>query len=190
MTNKKHQKSASSNGIIRYAHVKEFQAILYNDFNGTPLKVTFLSNRWWVTSPCDTLVPLKDYFCGEDISFNFLCGAADKVGALALAKMLGKALGNPEGKVDEVMRQRVASLKRLGVTLDVKDEPLVLELKVFPNEKGSYRRGKFSAWCHLAGNLCEMLFDIDAFDSKTDAEEWARFYFDYLEELGIEFTII
>lgn len=167
-----------------------YQAVVYDDFAATPLLVTFLGNRWWVTTYGERLQPLKDYIDNEDINFNFLCEATDKVGALALAKMLGKALGNPEGKVDEVMRQRVASLKRLGVTLDVKDEPLVLELEVFPNEKGSWRQGQFSAWCHLAGNICEMVFDIDAFDSKKDAEEWARFYFDYLEELGIEFTII
>ena len=52
------------------------------------------------------------------------------------------------------------------------------------------RQGKYSVWCHLAGNFCEMLFDIDAFETKKDAEEWSHYLFDYLEELGVEFTII
>ena len=186
MTNKKHQNSASPNSIIRYAHVKEFQAIVYNDFDGTPLKVTFLGNRWWVTTSGEKLQPLEDYFDDEDINFNFLCGADDKVGALALAKMLGKALENPEDKVDEVMRNRVMSLKRMGVTLDVKDEPLVLVLEVFPNEKGSWRRGKFSAWCHLDGDFCEMIFDIDEFDTEESAMFWVSIYFDFLHSLRID----
>lgn len=165
------------------------QAIVYNDFDGTPLKVTFLGNRWWVTTPGERLLPLKEYFDDENVNFIFLCEAGDKVGALALAKMLGKALENPEDKVDEVMRQRVKSLERLGVRLNVKDEPLVLELRVFSNEGTSLRQGKFSAWCHLAGDFCERLFDVDAFDTKKDAEEWVGYYFDMLESLGIEFKI-
>lgn len=166
------------------------QAVVYNDFDGTPLKVTFLGNRWWVTTPGERLLTLKEYFDDEHINFNFLCETGDKVGALALAKMLGKALENPEDKVDEVMRQRVESLKRMGVTLDVKDEPLVVVLEVFSNEKASWRQGKFSACCHLAGDFCERFFDIDAFETKKDAEEWVGYYFDFLGSLGIVFKII
>ena len=166
------------------------QAIVYNDFDGTPLKVTFLGNRWWVTTPGERLQPLEDYFDDEDINFNFLCGTGDKVGALALAKMLGKALENPEYKVDEVMRQRVEELKRMGVTLNVKDEPLEVELELLSNEGASCRQGKFSVWCHLTDDFCERFFDIDAFETKKDAEEWVGYYFDFLESLGIDFKII
>lgn len=166
------------------------QAIVYDDFSGNPLKVKFLGNRWWVTTPGERLQLLKDYFDDEDVNFFFLCEAGDKVGALALAKMLGKALENPEDKVDEVMRQRVKSLERLGVRLNLKDEPLVLELEVLSNEGASWRQGKFSALCHLACDFCEVLFDVDAFDTKKDAEEWVGYYFDLLESLGIKFSII
>lgn len=167
-----------------------FQCIVYNDFSGGPLKVTNLDGRWWVTTAGDRLLLLENYFEGEDIGFNFLCEANGKVGALALTKMLGQALAEPEDEVGQVLRNRVADLKRLGVALDVKDEALVLELKVFANEGKTRRQGKYSVWCHLAGNFCEMLFDIDAFETMKDAEEWTRYLFDYMEELGIEFTII
>ena len=50
-----------------------YQAVVYNDFDGTPLKVTFLGNRWWVTTPGERLLPLKEYFDDEHINFNFLC---------------------------------------------------------------------------------------------------------------------
>lgn len=89
-----------------------------------------------------------------------------------------------------MLRNRVHDLKRLGVELDVKDELLVLELQVFPNEGKTSRQGKYSMWCHLADNVCEQVFDIDAFDTKKDAEEWALYLFDYLEELGVKLTIV
>lgn len=169
---------------------KHFKVVVYDDFSGFPLSVTFLGNRWWVTTPGMRLEPLKDHFEGEDIHFNFLCEAGGTVGALALARMLGLALTNPEDRVDECMRNRVAALKRLGVTLDVKDEALALELVVYSNEGFRTRQGDYSVKCHLAGNYFGQLFDIDAFDSKQDAEGWAGYFFDYLEELNINFTII
>lgn len=169
---------------------ENFQCVVYDDFSGYPLSVTFLGNRWWVTSPSMQLQPLEDHFQGEDIHFNFLCEAGGTVGALALARMLGLALTNPESRVDECMRNRVAALKRLGVTLDVKDEALALELEVYSNEGSRTRQGDYSVKCHLAGNYFEQLFDIDAFDSKKGAEEWAGYFFDILEELSVSFTVV
>ena len=170
--------------------VNNFQAIVYSSFAGAPLKVTFLDGRWWVTTPGERLQPLENYFEGEDIGFNFLCEADGKVGALALTKMLGKALEEPEEEVDKVLRNRVSDLKRLGVELDVKDEALALVLEVFPNEGKTRRQGKYSMRCHLADNYCEQIFDTDAFETKKDAEEWAGYLFDYLEELGIAFNVL
>ena len=178
MKNKKQQKE----GV--------FRAIVYDDFLAVPYSVTFIGGRWWVTTPGEKLQTLDEFTDSDDLGFNFLCEADGKVGALALAKMLGVALENPEDKVDDVLRHRVDSLKRLGVTLDVKDEPLVLELEIISNENFSLRHGKFSALCNLHGNFFEKVFDIDAFDSKSDAEEWAGYYFDMLESLGIEFRIV
>lgn len=172
---------------IRYS---EFKAIVYDDFAGIPISITYLGNRWWVTTPGKKLQPLEDNYDGDEIGFNFLCEAGEKVGALALAKMLGKAAENPEDKVDEVLRQRVESLKRLGVKLDVKDEPLLLELEIKSNVDYKHRQGKYSAFCHLHGNLFEWIFDIDAFETKHNAEEWVSYYFDMLEQLGIEFKIV
>ena len=172
-------------GIILNPH-----CVVYDDFAGIPLSFTFIGDRWWVTTPGEKLQPLEDYCDGDDISFCFLCVAGGKVGALALAKMLGKAAENPEDKVDEVLRQRVDSLKRLGVTLDVKDESLLLELEIKSNEGYKHRQGKYSAYCHLHGNLFERIFDIDAFETKNGAEEWVSYYFGMLEKLGIDFKIV
>ena len=125
--------SLPSGGLATCAN--GFQAIVYNDFSGAPLKVTNLDGRWWVTTPGERLQPLENYFEGEDIDFIYLTEAGGKVGALALAKMLGKALEEPEDEVEQVLRNRVRDLKRMGVELNVKDEPLVLELKSWIDEQ-------------------------------------------------------
>lgn len=167
-----------------------YKAVVYDRFAGVPLQVAFIGNKWWVVTPGEAVQPLDNYLGDEYIGFCYLCEAGGKVGALALARMLGKALENPEAEVDEVLRQRVKSLERLGVTLDVKDEPLLLEMDTIANEGSPVRHGKYSVICHLHGNYFERLFDVDAFDSKHDAEEWVGYYFDALEDLGLKFNII
>ena len=188
------QKRSAVSGTTRTNNLsrgrENFQCVIYDDFSATPLQVSFLNGEWWVTSPGLQLQLLEDYFQGEDIGFNYLCSAGGKVGALALARMLGKTLENPEDRVDVDMRNRVAALKRLGVTLDVKDELLPLEVELYSNEGFRTRQGNYSVKCHLAGNYFVELFDIDAFDSREGAEEWAGYFFDLLEELGVEFTVV
>ena len=190
--NSNQNKSATS-GTAQSQTVKcgsVYKAVVYDNFAGCPIVVAFLGNRWWVVTPGEKVQPLEEYIDDEDISFCFLCEAGGKVGALALARMLGLALANPEDRVDEVLRQRVKSLERLGVTLDLKDEPLLLEMDTFSNDDKPARQGNYSVMCHLHGNYFERIFDIDGFESKNVAEEWAGFYFDTLESLGIEFEII
>lgn len=175
---------------IRQQKDWDFKAVVFDDFAGIPYSVTFIGNQWWVTTPGEKLMPLNKFMKAEGIGFCFLCENEGTAGALVLAKMLGKALTNPEDKVDEVLRQRVGSLKRLGITLDAKDEPLVLELEFFTHEERSFCQGNFSAFCHLCGNSFETIFDIDAFDSMHDAKEWVGYFFDTLENIGIEFKIV
>ena len=71
-------------------YVENFKAIVYDDFAAHPLKVTFLGNRWWVTTPGEPLQPLDKVFGDKTIGFCFLCEAGGRVGALALAKLLGE----------------------------------------------------------------------------------------------------
>lgn len=170
-------------------YVKYLSAIVYDVFCGEPMKVTYLNNGWWVTTPGMMLQPLKEYINDMKVGVRFLCVDGGTVGALALAKMLGKALENPESAVDDVLRQRVEHLKRMGVKLDM-NEPLLLELDIVSNEGKPARQGKFSAMCRLADDYCEWLFDIDAFQTKQDAEKWVGYYFALLDDLGSDFTII
>ena len=190
MDKKNQYKTATPKGIIRCAHVENFQVVVYDDFMGVPLKVTFLNDRWWVTTEGEWLQPLEEYFKSGDIHFNFLCDVGGSVGALALAKMLGKAIEFPEDDIAKLLPERVASLKRLGVTLNVKDEPLKLKLDIFRNEEGSGRGGFYSMICYLADNYCEQLFDVDYFDSRIEAKLWCKSFFNYLESIGIDFSLV
>ena len=36
--------------VLKHKKSYEFQTIVYDDFMGVPLKVTFLNDRWWVTT--------------------------------------------------------------------------------------------------------------------------------------------
>ncbi len=191
MTKKQQQKNASPECIVRYAHVNNFQAVVYDDFSGIPQQVTFLGKNWWLTTPGMKLQLLKDY-CKDmpGIDFNYLCEAQGSVGALALAKLLGKALEEPEGTLEEVMNQRVRALRQMGVTFNVDDEVLQLELRVFENGEKSKRQGRYSAWGHTAGSIRDMLFDIDGFDAREDALEWVDFYLKFLKSMGFKFTIV
>ena len=163
--------------------------VVYHNWNGMPIQVTFLGNRWWVTSPGEWLVPLDKFIEGDDDGYSFACEGHGTVGAMTLAKMLGKALEQPELDIDETLCHRVADLRRLGVTLDVKDETLKLEYRVFSN-KGTQRQGEYSVLCDEEENPFVTFFDIDGFDEADVAELWANTYFDYLKELGINYTIL
>jgi uncharacterized protein Veg len=188
MATKKRQNSAVLEGKVRYA--RESQAVVFDDFIGLPLKVTFLGGRLWMTTPGEKLQPLDEWMGDDTISFTFLCEAGGKVGALTLAKMLGNAVEVAEGNINETMHRCVKGLKRLGVKLDVKDEALLLELRTFSNE-GTYRcEGKYTVMCNALNDGYDSLFDVDNFDNKGDAERWAYSYFDFLESLGIDFKVI
>ena len=156
------------------------QIIVYDDFAGMPLQITFLGNQWWVTSPNEKVQPLHKYFDGDDsVAFCYLCDAGGKVDALGLAAVLGRALENPFDDIDEEMLQRLRQLKRLGLTEDWAGEELSFEWRVFSNEKYPRRKGKFSLLCEEIWHHLTM-FNMDSFEDETEAESWANTYFDYL----------
>ena len=117
---------------------------------------------------------------------------ADMVGHAALEcyGVVGMVSADPAEGIAKLLPERVASLKRLGVTLNVKDEPLKLKLDIFRNEEGSGRGGFYSMICYLADNYCEQLFDVDYFDSRVEAKLWCKSFFNYLESIGIDFSLV
>lgn len=186
-----------SDSIARINNKVEYpvsiSVIGYEDRMGIPMMTTLCGGQWWVTSPGLKVQPLYEYANDNNLSledFTYLSAPGGKVGALPLAKMLGAAMDAPEDVLGTVLRNRVKSLKRLGVVIDVKDEPLTMDLRVFSNEGLHYRCGKFSASCYLADDAFCKLFDVDAFSTKRDAEEWAFCYFEFLQDLGLDITII
>lgn len=187
---KKQQKNASSEGIVRYAHGSNFEAVVFDDFMGFPYRVSFLGDRWWLTTPGELLKPLEEFLDLDDVGFRYLCEAGGEVGAMALALMLGRALEQPESDIKVVLASRIQSLKRLGVTLNVEDETLLLEVRIFAHDANSRRQGRYSVRCCHLDSCAERLFDLDAFDTEEDAKRWVDCYFAFLRNIGIKFTII
>lgn len=182
---------ARINNKVEYP--ERIQVIGYDNRMGIPMMTTLCGGQWWVTTPGMQVQPLYEYANDNNLSledFTYLSAPGGTVGALALAKMLGTAMDAPEDVLGTVLRNRVKILKRLGVVLDLKDEPLTLDLRVFSNEDMPHRCGKFSASCYLADDAFCKLFDVDAFSTKRDAEEWAFCYFEVLQDLGLDITII
>lgn len=165
-------------------------AIVYDDFAGLPLKISNIDGRWWVTTPNNQLQPLEEQYGGMDATYFYLCAPGEVVGALARAKLLGRSIENPCFPVEDTLRHRIAELKRWGIMLNPKDEALTLELDAFANPSGGRRHGKYSVTCRAVGNCYEPLFDCDTFDSKVEAEEYAQIYFDFLDELEINYSFI
>lgn len=185
--NKKYAtRGTTHEGIVRCG--RDNQAVVYDNYSGFPLKVTFLDGRWWVTTTGETLQPLDDYFGDGDIEFSYLCEAGGRVDALALACMVGKAMDFPENMVSKCLARRLKELERLGVELDFEGDKLSLELRVF-NNKNTFRQGNYSVWCYATDDDFKPLFDADGFDTQAEAEQWADYYFVFLGELGVDFTV-
>jgi hypothetical protein len=160
------------------------QIIAYESFSGNVYQLSFFGDEWWVTTPDEKLQHATGLFGMADIEFLFVCNAGGKVDAITLAKILGKALENPFSTIDDELALRVAQLKRLGITEGWQGEQLDFEWEVFSNEKSPRRQGKFSVRCQMVGIIFSV-FDIDAFDVKSDAEHWAKTYFEFLRSQGI-----
>lgn len=160
------------------------QIIVYDDFAGCLLQVTFLDGQWWVTTPDEILQPLEKYFDNDKIAFCFLCHAGGKVDALGLAKVLGRVLENPFDDIDMEILQRLRQLKRLGITEGWAGEQLTFEWSVFSNENCPRRQGKYSLICEETSHHLSM-FNMDAFDDEAEAESWAKTYFEFLRSQGI-----
>ena len=168
---------------------KNNQIIVYDNYAGRPLQVSFFGDHWWVTSPDETLQPLEDYFHGSEyLHFRFLCNQWGTVDAISLAKMLGKALENPFDTIDVELPSRVKELLRLDAGEGWENETVDFEWELLNNKKYLRREGKYSIRCWLVDTQ-DTMFDIDAFDEEEEAEEWATTYFEFLRSLKIKVNV-
>lgn len=156
--------------------------IVYDDYCGYPLRVTAIEGRWWVVTPGERLQRLEEYYKSKEIGFCCLCQEGEKVGAVALAQMLGRAAENPEMEVDTTLYNRVEHLRRMGVEFNLNDEPLKLQLRVLSNKPGSQLQGKSSLSCQMVNNMLCTLFVADCFDNEKDAQEWGQIYISFLRD--------
>ena len=161
------------------------QIIVYEDFAGYPYQASFYGNQWWVTTPGEILQPLPKLFGKENIDICFACHQGGTVDVITLAKMLGRALEHPFDTIDVELNNRLKALKRLGVCGNWEKEVLWFEWKLLDNKDYPKRQGKYSIRCWFKYSHARV-FDIDAFDDEKEAKSWAKFYFDFLRDVGIK----
>ena len=163
------------------------QIIIYHTEVGQPLKVSFLSKEWWVTTPGEPLLKLNEYDALGKDDYICLCEADGKVGAWELARMLAASLEYTGDSIEDTLTRTMAEVERLGVETDIADEVLEVELRVIKNPENSQRCGNYSAICNGVGLHVGTLFDFQDFESKSDAEKYAFEFFKVLDKIG--FTI-
>lgn len=181
---------AKPNNIVGNAHERsDNQVIIYSKYSAMPMRLTFLGGEWWITTPSVPLQKVDEYFDPDEAECVFLCKVGEKPGALAITKMLAKAVENAECAIDNVMEHRMKRLERLGVQLDVKDEKLELVEEIITHRPDSHRSGKYSLWIHAGDSFDKWLLDCEGFDSKTDAQLHAAIFLTFLESIGISYSL-
>lgn len=189
MYRSKLQASANPEGLVRNAHESGNQVIIYDDYSALPMRLTFFGDKWWITTAGVPLQTVDEYFDDDRSDMVFLCKANEKPGALAITKMLAKAVENAECAIDNVMEHRMKCLERLGVQPDVKDEKLELVEEIITHRPDSHRSGKYSLWIHAGDSFDKWLLDCEGFDSKTDAQLHAAIFLTFLESIGISYSL-
>ena len=157
------------------------QLIVYTEYSGLPMQVTFLDMQWWITTPGMKLEPLFNSDWGD---VYCLTTGSESVDALGLAKMLGKTVENPVDEIDHDLRLRVKQLQELECFEAWFGQSLNFEWSVQPMEEKGKTRAGWRLRCRET-YYDEVMFDSEDFVYEKDAEHWAALYFDVLKEQGI-----
>lgn len=166
----------------------EFKTVIvYGTKSGFPMTAMFLGNEWWLMSKDQQLRPLTDGD-GSFEDYNLLCDVGDCILMKDLARMMGRALENPEDKINDVLRWRLRELLAQGVTLISKPQTLNLVLRLFSNE-GTKRQGEYSIWCEEGDRSFETLFDLDCFEDMEKAVHWAQVYVEFFRRHGVTVNV-
>ncbi len=164
-------------------------AFLYDSLCGMVYRCMFAGvddcgrAQWVNITPGEEPKTLNDYVIDEDLQgtrFFVLAMEGETAQSSQVAKILGKVMECPVDELTKELTLAVRHMQDMGVKWDFK--PLELEFRVFENEKGSRRSGKYSFWLEDSNNYSSFIADIDGFDSLEDLFCWIRIYLYALEE--------
>ena len=158
--------------------------------NGQPIGLTRYGNRWWQVSANEPLHPLRESLFNEDSreKIHYLCEAGSTLHVTELARMMGCALEDPDGFIDEELEDRLRAVREQGVTVSEEPREMNLQMQVCEyKDKEGYR--KFGLCCRERGCVMNDLFYIGHFDNVLTAKHWGKVYADFFRKHGVQVNV-
>jgi hypothetical protein len=138
--------------------------------------------QWVNITPGEEPKTLEDYVIDEDLQgtrFFVLAMEGETAQASQIAKILGKVAECPINGLGMDLTFAIRHMQDMGVKWNQK--PLNLTVRAMENDKGSKRVGKYSFWIEDNDSCCDILADVDGFDSMDELFRTVRTYFLVLE---------
>ncbi len=141
--------------------------------------------QWVNLTPGEEPKTLEDYLRDEELDgtrFFVLALEGETVESSLIAKVMGKVAQCPFTGLGADLKYIIAHMKKLGIKWN--KNPLKLTVRAFENSATSRRAGKYSFWIENNDSCCDILTDVDGFDSIEELFKMLRVYFAALESLA------
>ena len=164
------------------------KAYLYDSLCGLVYRCMFAGvdgcgrAQWVNITPGEEPKTLEDYVIDEDLQgtrFFVLAMEGETAQASQIAKILGKVAECPINGLGMDLTFAIRHMQDMGVKWNQK--PLNLTVRAMENDKGSKRVGKYSFWIEDNDSCCDILADVDGFDSMDELFRTVRTFFLVLE---------
>ncbi len=164
------------------------KAFLYDSLCGLVYRCMFAGvdgcgRALWVNiTPGEEPKTLEDYVIDEDLQgtrFFVLAMEGEAAQPSQVAKILGKVAECPINGLGADLAFAIRHMQDMDVKWNQK--PLNLTVRVFENGKDSKRVGKYSFWIEDNDSCCDILADVDGFNSVEELFRTVRTYFLALE---------
>jgi len=164
------------------------KAFLYDSLCGLVYRCMFAGvdgcgrAQWVNITPGEEPKTLDEYVADEELEgtrFFVLTMDGDTAQASQIAKILGKVAECPINGLGMDLTFAIRHMQDMGVKWNQK--PLNLTVRAMENDKGSKRVGKYSFWIEDNDSCCDILADVDGFDSMDELFRTVRTFFLVLE---------
>ncbi|MBR5678171.1 MAG: hypothetical protein IKX20_08525 [Paludibacteraceae bacterium] len=167
------------------------KAFLYDSLCGLVYRCMFAGvdgcgrAQWVNITPGEEPKTLEDYVIDEDMQgtrFFVLAMEGETAQSSQIAKILGKVSECPINGLGMDLTFAIRHMQDMGVKWNQK--PLQLTVRVFENGVQSKRNGKYSFWIEDNDSCCDILADVDGFDSVEELFRTVRSFFLVLESVA------
>ena len=163
-------------------------AFLYDSICGLVYRCMFAGvdgcgrAQWVNITPGEEPKTLEDYVADEVLQgtrFFVLCMEGETAQSSQIARIMGKVAEMPLNGLGADLAFTVKHMKELGIKWN--KNPLNLTIRAMENGDRSKRAGKYSFWIEDNDSCCDILADVDGFDSMSELFRTVRTYFLVLE---------